>query len=221
MDHAPFFEPWQGLEEDQPPEPDVDVPWMPPTHVAGVVVPLGVDVSREQDVVVKVSHAVAYRRGLELHVGVWIRPGALRPLSDAAHVWREQEPRVGFRLADGTRLGHRNPHGSESPQLQRPDLQAAPISLAQTGGHGGGLRFASSWWLFPFPQGDGLDVVVQWEHQGVPESTAWVDLDALRQAAAGEDVLWAPPSSPGDGAAAWSGYAPTGGGLREPGDRES
>jgi hypothetical protein len=207
MTDAPFFDPWPEPEPDEGSQQlDVDLPWMRPVHVAGVVVPVAADVHRGDDVVVQVTHVVAYRRGLEVHVGTWLRPGVRRDLTSAEDVWREQEPRVGVRLADGTRLGHRPPHAPTSPELE------ARSSFTQAGGEGGGLRFSSAWWLHPFPAGDELRVVVEWEHQGVPESSVALDLGALRTAAAGEEVLWDPPPPLGEGDSfGWFAYAPMSG----------
>ncbi len=68
-----------------------------------------------------------------------------------------------------------------------------------------------AWWVHPLPDGDSVEVVVQWEHQGVPESSASVALAPLREAAEHEDVLWDPPPSPADQSFGWFGYAPMGG----------
>lgn len=208
MTDEPFFEPWPEPEDDRGDEErDLDLPWMPPVHVAGVVVPLAADVHRGDDTVVRVTHVVAYRRGLEVHVGAWLRPGTRRSLTSDRDLWQEQEPRVGFRLADGTRLGHRPPHGPTSPDPDEPT-----VGLAQTGGSGGGLSFSSSWWLHPLPAGATLEVVTQWQHQGVPESSVRLDLAALRLAAEHEDVLWDPPPPPEEeGFLGWAGHAPMGG----------
>lgn len=212
MTDEPFFEPWLEPEDDEANEArDLDLPWVPPVHVAGVVVPVATDVHHGADTVVRVTHVVVYRRGLEVHVGAWLRPGTRRSLTSARDLWQEQEPRVGFRLADGTRLGHRPPHGPTSPDLDEPT-----IGLAHTGGSGGGLSSSSSWWLHPLPAGDTLDVVTQWQRQGVPESSVRLDLAALRRAAEHEDVLWDPPPPPEEGFLGWAGHASMGGDHRSP-----
>ncbi len=55
-------------------------------------------------------------------------------------------------------------------------------------------------------------MVVEWEHQGVPESSVALDLGALRTAAAGEEVLWDPPPPLGEGDSfGWFAYAPMSG----------
>jgi hypothetical protein len=65
--------------------------------------------------------------------------------------------------------------------------------------------------VHPVPAGDTLEVVVEWQHQGVPESSATLDLGALRSAAHHEDVLWdPPPPPPEDGYFGWSGPFSTG-----------
>ena len=209
MTDAPFFEPWPEPEVDPDSEErEVDLPWLPPAHVAGAVVPLATDVVHGDDVVVRVTHVVAYQRGLELHVGTWLRPGTRRDLSGVHEVWREEEPRIGVQLADGTRLGHRAP---QSPDLEP---EPGPASFTQTKATGGGLHFSTSWWVHPFPEGDTLEVVVAWEHQGVPESSVQLDLAALRAQAAREEVLWDPPPAMIEGDSfGWFAYAPTSGSV--------
>jgi hypothetical protein len=207
MSDAPFFEPWPDPQQDDgADEPEFDHPYRPPVHVSGVVVPLRADVHRGADAVVQVTHVVAYRRGLEVHIASWVRPGRLRSPTSVDLLWHQQEPRVGFRLADHTRLGHRPPHGPAVPDVEEP-----AVILAQTGGEGGGLRFSSNWWLHPIPDGDTLEVFVQWDHQGVPESSAPLDLTVLRSAAEQEDVLWDPPPAPNEQSGGWFAFAPMSG----------
>jgi len=212
MTDAPFFEPWPDPEaEPEAHSPDVDLPWTPPVHVAGVVVPVEVELYRGDDVVMQVTHVVAYRRGLEVHLATWQRPGTRGSSSSYLPDWRTQEPRVGFLLADGTRLGNRvSAEPSPEPEPESPAPVPVPVPvLAQTSGPSGGLRSASSWWIHPFPGGDALDVVVEWEPVGVPETSARLDLSGLPDAAEREDVLWDPPPPPEEGYYGWSAYAPT------------
>jgi len=207
MTDTPFFDPWPEPEADDGYDnPDLDLPWMPPVNVAGIVVPVAAEIHRGEDVVVRVTHLVAYQRGLEVHVDTWLRPGTRRPVAPTDDMWRAQEPRIGIRLADGTRLGHRAPHGPPAP-----DGDPSTASLTQLHGHGSGLHLSSAWWVSPFPEGESLQVLIEWEHQGVPESSARVELGTLRGAAAREDVLWDPPPAPQEGFFGWAGYAPTSG----------
>jgi len=211
MSDAPFFEPLPEPEEPFDEEEQVvDLPWMPPSHVAGVVTPLGVDVFRSDDVAVRVTHAVCFRRGLELHVSAWVRPGSQPRRSDHQHRWGFEEPRVGIRLADGTRLGHRHPHAPMDADAEQAEAEQPVVSMTQTHGGSEALRASSSWWLHAVPDGDALEVVVEWEYVGVPESTAQIDLAVLREAAQHEDVLWGPPPPPGEGFG-WFAYAPMSG----------
>jgi hypothetical protein len=46
-----------------------------------------------------------------------VRSGARRDLTSTEHLWHEHEPRIGVRLADGTRLGHRPPHSARAGAL--------------------------------------------------------------------------------------------------------
>ncbi|NHA69106.1 hypothetical protein [Phycicoccus flavus] len=203
MTDVPFFDPWPDPEEDDAaPDPDVDLPWLPPTHVLGVVVPLDAAAFDSADVVVRVVRAVAYRRGVELTVDVRRRPGS-RPPASGPEDWRGLEPRVGVRLADGTRVGHR-PEGVPPP----PGEDGDGPSLTRTGTEGSGLRHSTSWWLTPFPAGASLEVVVQWTTHGVPESAATLDLAALRRAAEDERELWPPAPRPAGSGAGWFAYAP-------------
>ncbi len=200
MGEPPFFEPYPDPAEEIGEHHDVDVPWAPPSHAIGVVVPLGVDVFRGQDVVIRATHALVYRRGLEVHVSTWVRPGARRP--PGRHDWPHQDPRVGVRLADGTRVGH-------DPRLEgHPADSDLPYLWMLTSGSGGSLRFDQAWWLHPLPAGDHLEVVAAWEPMGVPESAARFELAALRRAADAEEVLWDPPPPPGADGLGWFAYAP-------------
>lgn len=202
MADTPFFDPWPEPEPDADEhQNEIDLPWMPPVHVVGTVVPVAAAVHRSDDVLVQVTHVVACRRGLELHVGTWLRPGARRELSGIGSIWQEQEPRVGVRLADGTRCGHRPAH------VEPPDGEPSPTTFTQTSANGGGLHFATSWWLHPLPEGDTLEVVVRWDHQGVPESSVALDLAPLRAAAEREVVLWDPPPAPGEDGASFGWFA--------------
>jgi hypothetical protein len=139
------------------------MPWMPPVHVAGVVVPVAADAYRGDDAVVRVTHVVAFQRGLEVHVETRLRPGTRRPVATFDDTWRAQEPRIGILLADGTRLGHRPPHGPPAP-----DLESTTASLTQLQGHGGGLHFSSGWWLSPFPEAAARETVL-WDPPPEPE----------------------------------------------------
>lgn len=220
MRHTPFFEPLPEPEEffDEE-EQVVDLPWMPPSHIVGVIAPLAVDVFRSDDVAVRVTHAACFRRGFELHVSAWVRPGSQPRRSDHQHHWGFEEPRVGIRLADGTRLGHRHPHAPMDPDsepaaeaAEAAEAQQHPVSMTQTHGGSESHRASSAWWLHPVPDGDSLEVVVEWVNAGVPESSARVDLVPLREAAEGESVLWDPPPPPEEGVG-WFAYAPMGGSV--------
>ncbi|HMM96795.1 hypothetical protein [Phycicoccus sp.] len=194
-----FFEPWvepDYLGDDEPVEQDV--PWMRPDHVAGVVVPLDLDLYRGPDVVLRLTSVTAYRRGLELTFGTWRRPGSRRAPTDRAR-WAPDDARIGIRLADGTRLGH------ESPFAARPETTAG--TWTQLMGSGGPLRSDRTWWLHPVPDDDHLEVVVAWAEQRVPETATRLDLRPLREAAAREEVLWDPPPAIGSTGGGWFGYA--------------
>ena len=205
MTDTPFFDPWPEPDQDQDDQQqEIDLPWLPPVHVVGQVVPVAATVFRSDDVAVVVTHVVAFQRGFEVHVGTWLRPGAHRDMTSTANIWREQEPRVGIRLADGTRLGHRPP--SDPPPEEGPTSY-----FSQMSGNGGGLHSTSAWWVSPMPAGDALEAVVSWDHQGVPESSVRLDLPGLRTAAEHEVVLWdPPPPPPEEGYFGWAGPYPSG-----------
>ncbi|QKE85180.1 hypothetical protein [Arthrobacter sp. NEB 688] len=204
MTQQPFFDPWPEPEAEHDEQPEYDIPWMPPRHVVGVTVPLDVEIFTGPDVVVRATRARAFTRGLEVEVETWVRPGSTRPVDDVARIWEQQEPRFGLRLADGTRLGHRPPHAA-------PDEEAGPSTLAQTSGQGDTLRSSRSWWIHPFPEGESVELVVRWDHLGVPESVATLPLGPLREAATREQVLWDPPPPPGADGGGWFAYGPMSG----------
>lgn len=212
MSDAPFFEPLPDPEEllDEE-EQVVDLPWIPPAHVVGVAVPLSAEVFRSDDVAVMVTHAISYGRGVELHVSARVRPGNQPRRTAFQEYVGNDDPRVGIRLADGTRLGHRHPHAPMEPEGEDAAPAESSVALTQTSGSAQSLQASSSWWLHPFPGDDSLEVVVEWGSFGVPESSVRLDLAPLREAAEREVVLWDPPPPAGDGYYGWSAYAPMSG----------
>ncbi|MGG5258605.1 hypothetical protein [Phycicoccus avicenniae] len=202
MAEQPFFEPWREPEYlDEPPE-ETDIPWMPPAHVVGVVVPLGLDLVRDADTCLRLTSATVFRRGLSLTLASWRRPGTTRS-REWPHGPNPDEPRVGLRLPDGTRVGHRSPFDHVEGR--------EPWTWTQVSGHGGELTAERTWWLHPFPDGEELEVVVAWEGAGVPQTSTRLALAALRRAAEDEVVLWDPPPGPVDGDLGWFAYAPMSG----------
>lgn len=202
-DDEPFFEPYPERDEHEEEHVEHDWPWQPPRHVVGVVVPLDVTLHRDAEVAAVLTHAVAYGRGVELHVGLWRSPAAAGRASrgDSWHPDHLSSSRLGVRLADGTRLGHRV---GPSPEDDADRSGAGRIMLTEIHGGFGSLSGAHGVWLAPIPDGNHLDVVVEWPAWGLPESTGRIPLAPLREAADRETVLWNPPPPPGEG---WFGFA--------------
>ncbi len=101
MADTPFFDPWREPDQDQDQDDqqqEIDLPWIPPVHVVGQVVPIAATVFRSDDVAVVVTHVVAFQRGFEVHLCTSLRPGTRRPETAEAPFWQVQEPRVGIRL---------------------------------------------------------------------------------------------------------------------------
>ena len=111
----------------------------------------------------RVTHVVAYQRGIEVHVGTWLRPGRRWDPVGHPRGWRQQEPRIGVRLPTAPGWGTGAARTATSPAAAR-DRAGTVTETNATG------RRAppSSWAGHPFPEGDALEVVVAWDHQGVP-----------------------------------------------------
>ena len=190
---APLPEPHHPEEPVEPVYPDL--PFQVPVNVVGVPVALRLGLAHAQDTVVVLSHAMVYHRGIALTVDSWVRPGT--ELDPRGRTWEAMRPRFGVVLDDGTKVGH-------DPQLAwsqagdvGPDGAVAP-GLIQVGGADGLLTTSTTWWLYPFPGGPTMNLVVAWDERGIPETRTRVDLAPMHSAAALAEPLWPlPTTTPG------------------------
>jgi hypothetical protein len=208
-DREPFFLPAPRPEDEPEREPFYpDFAWMRPDNVVAADVPLGIELARTDETVLRLTRARAFGRGLQLEVEWWIRPGSERR-ADHSHGWEEDEwPRFGVQLGDGTRLGREfAAHGGGA------DPAEGGPGLTQCGGSGGGLRGGQDWWLHPMPTED-FEVVVAWPSRGIDEAWRRIELAPLR--AARDEVIWPMPPMPEseDGSGfGWFAYAPLSGAV--------
>ncbi len=217
---APLPPPPERLQDAPPVYPDL--PFQVPMNVVGVPVALRLGLARSRDTLVVLSHAVVYQRGITLTVESWVRPGTELP--EAGRSWEALRPRFGVLLDDGTKVGHDPLLGW---QLQAGEVDgdagAAP-GLVQVDGSSSLLTTSTTWWLYPFPTGPRLDLVVAWADRGIPESLTTLDLAPMHSSAVLAEPLWPLPAPPedvgwaGDGRPMGSQHPPTRGPGPDPAD---
>ncbi len=197
----PFFEPLPAPPEHLQDAPRVypDLPFQVPMNMVGVPVALRLGLARGRDTLVVLSHVVVYQRGITLTVDSWVRPGT--ELSEAGRSWEALRPRFGVLLEDGTRVGH-DPLLGWQAQAGELGGAAGPVApgLVQVDGSSSLLTTSTTWWLYPFPSGLRLDLVVAWADRGIPESMTTLDLAPIHSSAVLAEPLWPlpePPAQPG------------------------
>ena len=216
----PFFVPLpQPRTSDEPGEAYFpDLPFQVPVNVVGVPVALRLGLAQTPDTLVVLSHAVAYDRGITLVVDTWVRPGT--ELSETDYTWEAQRPRFGVLLENGTKVGH-DPNrqwGVSPDEAELGDEQAGPADgvvapgIVQVNGSADTLTTSTTWWLYPFPAGLSLELVVAWQTRGVPETFTHLPLAEIQAAAVLAEPLWPLPAPPDGGYVGWASYgSPLGG----------
>jgi len=189
-----FFAPLPPAPEhhDEPPVYP-DLPFQVPINVIGVPMALRLGLARTMDTLVVLSHAVVYHRGLTLTIDSWARPGT--ELDHRDHPWEALRPRFGVLLEDGTKVGHDPTTAWAQAPAPGGDGVVAP-GMVQVGGGDGLLTTSTTWWLYPFPDGLTLDLVVAWADRGIPETRTRLDLAPMHSAAALVEPLWPLPPAP-------------------------
>jgi hypothetical protein len=189
---APLPAPHHHEADPQPVYPDV--PWQVPMNVVGVPIALRLGMAQSADTLVVLSHAVVFPRGLTLTVESWVRPGT--ELAEAGRSWEALRPRFGVLLDDGTKVGHDPSRAwTQTEDPVGPGGEVVP-GLMQVDGSAGLLTTSTTWWLYPFPGGLTMDVVVAWPERGIAEAFTSVDLAPMHSAAMLAEPLWPLPAPP-------------------------
>ncbi len=205
---APLPDPRSPAESAEPYYPDL--PFQVPMNVVGVPVALRLGLARTMDTLAVLSHAVVYDRGLTLTVQTWVRPGT--ELDDMSRPWEVLRPRFGVLLHDGTKVGHDPTRdwgaGPDLPQAHRAEEAGPEVApgIAQVDGSAGPLTTSTTWWLYPFPSGPSLELVLAWEARGMDETFTPLPLAELRAASAVAEPLWPIPGPPEGTHVGWASF---------------
>lgn len=182
-------------------EPYVVPPWLrEPEDEIPVVLPIGAVAARTEGTVVTVPRVEVYSTGTVICADVVMRR---REESDRDWSWLmhgrfEHRPGEGdlrwrVELGDGSTAEIGELYRSH-PTVDRPP-EGWTLTLANgTGGGGGGGELWEQhhgFWLWPLPPAGRLDLVVEWRERGIPESSAALDGDAILDAVARVQPLWA------------------------------
>lgn len=190
-----------------PEEVEEDEDWTKPTWAGpasdelGVEVPLHVVVGESAMAVVVLLSVTAYAQGLTLHVAARSRhpPRPIDPDDDAldrhheffeySNPRSEKFVRLGVEFADGRKVTNLLPEpswwGVDRAEPEGPVLLGHPDT---NGGHG---SVDLDYWLWPLPPPDRLRVVCEWRSENIIESSAYVELAAILEAASRDsERLW-------------------------------
>jgi hypothetical protein len=192
-----FFEPLPPM-----PDPAALHQWEPPfwdrpsEGVLGALVPLGLELHRDSDLVLFLDHARAYPNGFVLaieHLG--------NPRVAALPAWRSGPPtmpRLGVEFSDGRRGGDRADlfpgAGANWVAMSRSLAPGAPPPqgpiVRPVGGGTGPHRGAASFWVYPLPPAGELRVHVEWPARHVPELMVAIDVAPILAAAPRAVEVW-------------------------------
>ena len=192
-----FFEPL-------PPEPEPAIPqykWGPPLWdrpseaVLGAPVAISALLAKTERFALVVENFVAYPNGFAFDLVIRGNPMEMRD-QQGMGLWhhRERGPRLGFEFSDGTRVSSigRPVMGTMLVGHAGTDASGVPTEpvLRHTGGHGNNARFETRMWCFPLPSPGPITVYAEWEKEGIGETSAVLDGDAIRDASTRAITLW-------------------------------
>jgi hypothetical protein len=153
----------------------------PPENVAGATVPVDLILAHTGDIAVVLGAMTAYPTGVLFDVEVLRR--TFEGEDDDPFSMRFHRPRRG-----GFRLGVELPGGHRLTPYEGGRTDRA--MLTERGGGGGGLSYATEFWLWPLPDEGTLRFACEWPDQGVEETVVGVDAGPIRAAAALAVELW-------------------------------
>lgn len=171
--------------------------WRPPEDELPVFLAVGERMAVTPRVAVVLTGARVFRNGVEFRLERHFRRGDLTQREWQLEQWGFHGPlgpgdpgrlRYGVALGDGEKVLLDGPGGAF------PFDEPPARSLAQSDGSGSGsedyYRSYDGLWLWPLPPEGPLEVVLEWQEQGIPETRAVLDGGRLRELAAGVTRIW-------------------------------
>lgn len=190
----PFFEPL-------PPEPEPEIPqdeWGPPLWdrpseaVLGAAVGISALLARTDRFALAFENVTAHPNGFTFDFVVMGNPMVMQH-EQGMGLWRGRlrGPRFGLEFANRTRAASFMRGGSRAvePAYDENGFPTSPI-LSNTGGYGNNERYVTSGWCFPLPPHGPITVYAEWAKEGIDESSAIIDGDAIRDASTRAITLW-------------------------------
>jgi hypothetical protein len=202
-----FFDAVPAPEPPRPPD-HRPPPWLaPPDNVLPGAAPLEVLLARRDGLAVWIGGALAYPEGVSFGLLVVRRDPAETRWGPASRPFmlppEPGGPRFGVGFADGRRAVLGGPPAA--PGAADP---ASGAVLTTAGGGGSDRRWEWRMWLWPLPPGGPLTFALAWEDEGIEETTAVADADALIAAAGRAVELWPDDRPPGASTGHVLGWAP-------------
>jgi hypothetical protein len=171
-------------------------PWRePPRDELPALLPVSELIAATDSVALAITAIRVFSDGVEFVVDRFLRRNG-RSAQDwqqtqAEFAGHQAGPRSRLRLGMVLRNGERLV--VDPRRLENPD---DPHSLTQTGGSGGGsgdhYQMTERLWLWPLPPDGPIELVLQWDTFGIPESRAIIDTTPAHNLASTIRPLWAP-----------------------------
>lgn len=170
---------------------DPEKPWVgPPDHVLATVAPLSMILARTDDMVVALVGVYVYFDSFAFTISVRTKPGTEVDISHAfrgryAGVAAQDQLRIELAFSDGSRV-------TDSDYPFRPsEVQDPPVRvLRPMGGGGQSYRADQDFWSWPLPSPGSLDLLCQWESQGIPITSCSTDATPILEASHKALRLW-------------------------------
>jgi hypothetical protein len=151
--------------------------FQPPWAEAGTLIPRRLELAATEDMLVTLSHLVAYSSGLSFVTEI-----RLRDTEDAQRLHR---PLAGVvdDYSDDTFHLVVTADGASTTSLPREGAWRGGLSLFRTSGYGSEHQWEQQWWLAPIPATGAVELVVRWPAFGLEGLPIVIDGDEVRAAA--------------------------------------
>jgi hypothetical protein len=187
--------------------PDPAIGWRPPVwdrpseHLLGVPVAVGGLLTRTEKIALAMVCVAAYPNGFSFDLQIRSNPMVPRQrerMMRGPMMGHGIGPRLGLLFADGSPAGADGPTPFPGSMFTltattgQPGLPQGPL-LMQRGGGGSDTSYSMGFWCWPLPPAGPLQVFVEWEDQGIPETSSTFDATAIVDAGPRATVLWSAP----------------------------